>query len=955
MAQSPNHLAEADRLLQQAIEQCDANPQVALQALQQALSIWRDGSRKAFSRESRERQGAILNRMGDAYVRLRQYPQALESYQQALDIAKEVGDRAAKAVAFSSIGAAYQELGRYSQALSSYQQALEAAKSIGDRSEEGRLLNKLGEILSQLGQQPQARDYYQKALAIAKEVGDREEEGRILAAIRAVPDNLTQPPPASGYGQPPSSTRQAEADRLLQQAWEQYQTCQFQSAMQSSQSALEIYHEIGNHYYQQALSILQAVDDRAGEGATLNNIGLVYSNLGQYRQALEQYQQALPITRAISDRVLEGATLNNIGLVYSNLGQYAQALEQFQQALVIAREIGDRALEGATLNNIGEVYSSLGQYRLALEQFQQALAIRGEIGDRAGEGAILNNIGLVYSNLGQYRQALEQFQQALTIAREVGDRAGEGITLNNIGTVYGHLGQYRQALEEYQQALAIRGEIGDRAGEGITLGNIGLAQLWSGQVAAATQTLFNAIEVQDTLRAPALSDANKISLFDRQTSAYDLLQQVLIAQNQLEAALEVSERGRARAFVDLLSHRVSPETTAHSTAVSAPTLAQVKQIAQEQNATLVQYSIAYGPSQEEGKPQWRPSHLYIWVIKPTGEIAFRSIDLSTYDTSLSTLIALSREAIGIRARGYSIPVKPISRQPAQAKLQLQKLYQILIAPIADLLPVHSSERIVFIPQEELFLVPFAALQDTQGRYLIQTHTILTALSVQVLGLTHQLQQDRAIDFSKALIVGNPTMPALPTLSPSEQPLPSLPRAEQEAIAIAQLLQTQPLIGDEATETTIVQRMAEASVIHLATHGLLEYGNPQASGVRDLPGAIVLAHSNQDDGLLTSSEILNLKLHANLVVLSACDTGRGDITGDGVIGLSRALIGAGASSVMVSLWKVADESTERLMVEFYRQLQHTDKAQALRQAMLKTMHQYPDPFDWAAFTLVGEAE
>lgn len=151
-------------------------------------------------------------------------------------------------------------------------------------------------------------------------------------------------------------------------------------------------------------------------------------------------------------------------------------------------------------------------------------------------------------------------------------------------------------------------------------------------------------------------------------------------------------------------------------------------------------------------------------------------------------------------------------------------------------------------------------------------------------------------------------------------------------------------------------MATASVIHLATHGLLEYGNPQASGVRDLPGAIMLARSAQDDGLLTSSKIFSLKLHASLVVLSACDPGRGDITGDGVIGLSRALISAGASSVVVSLWQVADHSTEELMTEFYRQLQqHTDKAQALRQAMLKTMKQYPDPIDWAAFTLIGETE
>ena len=263
--------------------------------------------------------------------------------------------------------------------------------------------------------------------------------------------------------------------------------------------------------------------------------------------------------------------------------------------------------------------------------------------------------------------------------------------------------------------------------------------------------------------------------------------------------------------------------------------------------------------------------------------------------------------------------------------------------------------IVFIPQNELFLVPFPALQAANGKYLIQSHTVLTSPSIQVLGLTQHSAQAKSIDPSELLVVGNPTMPSLPAVPPDlPQQLPALPGSQQEAIDIAKQFHIQPLLGNAATETTVVQRMAKASIIHLATHGLLEYGDPKTSGVRDLPGAIALAPSAQDDGLLTSSEILNLKLNGSLVVLSACDTGRGDITGDGVIGLSRSLLSAGASSVIVSLWNVQDDSTAVLMAEFYRQLQQQpDRAQALRQAMLKTMAEYPDPIDWAAFTLIGE--
>lgn len=148
-------------------------------------------------------------------------------------------------------------------------------------------------------------------------------------------------------------------------------------------------------------------------------------------------------------------------------------------------------------------------------------------------------------------------------------------------------------------------------------------------------------------------------------------------------------------------------------------------------------------------------------------------------------------------------------------------------------------------------------------------------------------------------------------------------------------------------------MGNAAIVHLATHGLLD------TFKGEVPGAIALAPDENQigSGLLAASEILDLKLTANLVVLSACDTGRGDITGDGVIGLSRTLFLAGVSSVIVSLWKVPDAPTAMLMTEFYRHLKtgHLDKTQALRQAMLTTLKTYPNPGDWAAFTLIGEAE
>ncbi|MBP0035817.1 MAG: CHAT domain-containing protein, partial [Roseofilum sp. Belize BBD 4] len=209
----------------------------------------------------------------------------------------------------------------------------------------------------------------------------------------------------------------------------------------------------------------------------------------------------------------------------------------------------------------------------------------------------------------------------------------------------------------------------------------------------------------------------------------------------------------------------------------------------------------------------------------------------------------------------------------------------------------------------------------------------------------------------ALVIGNPKMPSLAeSLEAEPEPLASLPGAEAEAIVIADLLGTEARIGAEATEPNITEQMERASLIHLATHGLLD--ELEVLGFRT-PGALALTptgNTRATDGWLTSEEILDLNLNAQLVVLSACNTGRGEITGDGIIGLSRSLIAAGTPSVLVSLWAVPDAPTSELMQTFYRELPTTNnRATALRQAMLTTMETFPNPQAWAGFTLVGDGQ
>jgi CHAT domain-containing protein len=265
--------------------------------------------------------------------------------------------------------------------------------------------------------------------------------------------------------------------------------------------------------------------------------------------------------------------------------------------------------------------------------------------------------------------------------------------------------------------------------------------------------------------------------------------------------------------------------------------------------------------------------------------------------------------------------------------ELKKLYQLLIKLIEEFLPTDPEAKVVFIPHQALFLVPFAALREQSGKYLIEKYTIAYSPSIQVLAYTEKLR-DRP-QATEALLVGNPT-----------NNLRDLPNAEIEVNAIAQFFKTKAIIGKDATKDVILTKISEARIIHLATHG--DFNDKDG-----LESSISFDYDGKKAIALTAEEILKLNLKAELVVLSACNTAKGKITGDGVIGLSRAFILAGTPSIIVTLWSIPDAETGKLMPVFYQNLQaNSDRAQALRQAMLTTMRDYPHPRNWAAFTLIG---
>ena len=403
-------------------------------------------------------------------------------------------------------------------------------------------------------------------------------------------------------------------------------------------------------------------------------------------------------------------------------------------------------------------------------------------------------------------------------------------------------------------------------------------------------------------------DESNLMSANHHVAVSELTQKLLVARKQYEQALVAAESGRASAQKRLMAQRLGIDR-GRSQRAESMSIDEIRALAKELNSTLVYFSLISRldlPSRSllgvDG-PFHHPSHIYTWVVSPAGRITFRQTPI---DVSLGRLVQqyrddllapkqVQKDASGRPAKNEAKQqTKQSGSQPEEQSKAAprsdpgsagRKLHDLLFGAVNEWLPTDPEERVTIIPQGPLFLVPFAALTDSESRTLIQRHTLLTAPSLGVLKLSAELPS-AGVDPKQVLIVGNPEMPAYKSLPGVEgSKLDPLPGAELEAKLIGQLLQTKPLIGKEATEKAVRQRMEEASVIHLASHGLLEAGNAYA---KSYLSAIALAPNEGDNGFLTVREVATMKLKANLVVLSACDSGRGLITGDGVLGLSRAL-------------------------------------------------------------------
>ncbi|MEG4814163.1 CHAT domain-containing protein [Microcoleus sp. K5-D4] len=954
-------------------------PQKALEYYSQSLPLSRGlGDRNG--------EATTLISIGSVYSGSGEPQKALEYYSQALPLFRAVGNRSLEAITLTKIGLVYSGLGEKQKALEYYNQSLPLNRAVGDRRGEGMTLHSIGFLYSGLGQQQKALEYYNQSLPLSRAVGYRAQEALTLNNIGAVYSGLGEQQKALEYYNQSLPLSRAIGDRS-QESITLNNIGNLYSVLGEQQKALE--------YYSQSLPVFRAVGARSQEAATLTNIGNLYSVLGEKQKALEYYSQSLPLSRAVGDRGGEAATLNNIGEVYSELGEKLKALEYYSQSLPLFRAVGHRSGEATTLNNIGLVYSDLGEKQKALEYYSQSLPLSQAIGHRSGEATTLSNIGSVYSALGEKQKALEYYSQSLPLVRAVGDRSGEAVTLYNMAYDKRDQNNLSEALNDIESSLKIienlRTKIASpelRSSYFATVQDYYefyidlLMQLHKTNPKSGYDT--KALEASERSRARSLLEL----LFEsnaniREGISPDLLQQEKRVQQQLDAiekqrieavstpnpnANKIAEIDKQR--LALLEQYQQIQTQIRSAspryaALTQPqplTLPEIQKQILDENTILLQYSLGTNRS-------------YLWVVTSTGLTSYELPKRAHIETAARKF----QDAVTSRIQ------RDIPQQVAEASANLGKL---ILQPAAAKL---GNKRLLIVPDGVLHYTPFLALtlDQTRGQNtnvpLIVSHEIITLPSASSLAILRKNYGNRKPPGQTLAILADPvfspddervkgqlTQATTEKLeannlglnrslraSNRQWPPERLPFTRKEAQTISSLFpsaSSSQILDFNASRTTATDgSLANYQIVHFATHGLANSKNPELSGILM---SMIDDKGNFVNGFLRLTDIFNLKLAANLVVLSACQTGMGqNVKGEGMVGLTRGFMYAGAQRVAVSLWSVDDEGTAVLMQKFYQKMvqQKLAPAAALRAAQMEMMQQekWKSPYYWAAFTLQGE--
>ena len=743
--------------------------------------------------------------------------------------------------------------------------------------------------------------------------------------------------------------------------------------------------------YQQVLTLAEKLDLKQGIAAMSVKMGNLHYAQGNFAQAMEHYLKSVRLYEELGSNLEITYPLASLGSAYFSQGNYEKALEHFQRVLKIYEQLSSKSGAAWLRNQIADVYAAQGKNESALAFYYLSLKADEELGNKPAQAYSLNGIGRIRFTEAKYAEAIALFTRAAVLARA--SHASEILwkALKLLGQSHRALRENDQARQAFADSIAVVEQLRSQVAgterdqelsfESKTAPYLEMVELLIEQKDFAKAFVYaeraKGRMLLDVLRNGRPDITKNMTAEEREkerslnTSLNALSSQIRresalpqsdktkheIIENRLQQARLESEANETRLYA------AHPELRIERGDAQPLSLKETEGLIPNAHTALLEYVVA-------------PEKTYLFVLTRSSRIGQNPtspVELKVFSIPIGSQ-ELARHVTDFR--------QTLARNSLSFKESARQLYDLLLQPAQK--ELEGKAIVCIVPSNQLWELPFQALLSQTERYFLQDHALFYAPSLSVLCEMRKKDADRSLVSNLAanpvstsivkvsatartpppsvLAMGNPTLSAgLVSRAKSTDrslSLNELPEAEREVETLGEIYGVQNskiLTGSAATEETVKTEAWRYKILHFATHGVLDDRNPLYSRL------LLASSSENDDGLLEAREIIKLELHADLVVLSACQTARGELgAGEGLIGMSWAFFIAGASTTVVSQWQVDSASTSRLMVDFHRELQGTDKqlamskAEALRQAALKLMSdpKYRHPFFWSGFVVVG---
>jgi CHAT domain-containing protein/Tfp pilus assembly protein PilF len=931
---------------------------------------------------------------------------ALPVYEKALALYREDGDRLGEAITLGLIGNCYKRLGDYDRSLDLLSEALEMKRQIGNRLEEGKTLSHLGLLFWEQAEYDEAIRHLKAAIAIGEEIDDAKLEGSALNNLSLVYDEL------GDYEQSLQQYERAlelyrrtdfprgEGDTLGNIGGVHYLLGRYRQAID---------------YYEKALAISERLDSKPAISQDLGNLALCHLDLGEIAEALESFDRALALAQQAGLEKETADWQKGKGSALLETGRHSEGMLLVRQALATYESAGlDRELTEA-LEELAVLHLQMGDPGTAEGFLKRSLELSRSIGFSRGVLFNLVALGELEWSRERYDEAVDFFTEALAGAKEDGDLNLTTQCHTQLAFTRRDQGDLETALAEARKAVALADErqakfqlaeaffaLGDielrrdkavpalehfRAGERQIVGfgepeiawrlahGRGRALEALGRDAEAVEAYSRAVELIETVRGRLREERFRAGYIEDKTEAYIDLSRVLIRLGRQEQALSCAERLRARTYLDMLSEHQKPSLTVEQRRREAELRQRVRRL---QKSIEEELDPSYEPRRQameyltvelsEAEREYEeflsdlmkvdPGLARNWTLAVPSAAAIQQA--LTSESALLEFMVGSEEVLVFLLRPGSLRTKSVqvARRDLRAKVELTRelirrrngsdwshparsLSSLLIGPVEDAGWLDEVRHLYVVPHDVLHYLPFAALpRGDPGRCLVQDYdlTYLPAAG----NLVYSIDTP-------------PAREGILAIAPQNRRL-RFTIAEARSVAEAFPDSNHVLTGAHATEHSFKQLAGRYRVLHLATHSYWNRLNPLLSGLE-------LEAGSGEDGRLEVHEILDLQLRADLVTLSGCETALGSSyygnlpVGDDFVGLTRAFMDAGGERVLASLWEVDDESTLNLMKSFYDTLGEGSPAASLAAAQRLMLDEKDpaDPYQWAAFVMVGPGE